>query len=196
LTNGIDGIIYPAMNTSEQPRPDNPRLKRIQKVGGIAKWMVYVFLLYETILFLLFTGRSPADHVFSLRGVLMVSYLIIVYVWYWNLARLFKLYERGKIFAAQTIRCIKTLGILWAAGWLLLTAVHLLPKPVALTPAIAAYGVTPVSVVKHTYRFGFFTCDFGTGIDFGGLLTASVIVLIAWIMDEGRKIQEEQDLTV
>jgi hypothetical protein len=43
---------------------------------------------------------------------------------------------------------------------------------------------------------GFFTFDFGTGIDFGPLLAGAVIILIAWIMDEGRKIQEEQELTV
>ena len=38
--------------------------------------------------------------------------------------------------------------------------------------------------------------DFGTGINFGQLLIGSAIFLIAWIMDEGRKIQEEQELTV
>jgi hypothetical protein len=43
---------------------------------------------------------------------------------------------------------------------------------------------------------GFFSFDFGTGIDFGLFLAGVVIVLIAWIMDEGRKIQEEQELTV
>jgi hypothetical protein len=43
---------------------------------------------------------------------------------------------------------------------------------------------------------GFFSFDFGTGINFGLLFAGIVIVLIAWIMDEGRKIQEEQELTV
>jgi hypothetical protein len=33
-------------------------------------------------------------------------------------------------------------------------------------------------------------------INFGLLLAGVIIVIIAWIMDEGRKIQEEQDLTV
>jgi hypothetical protein len=46
------------------------------------------------------------------------------------------------------------------------------------------------------YRMEFFSFAFGWGIDFGPLLIGAIIVLIAWIMDEGRKIQEEQELTV
>ena len=51
-------------------------------------------------------------------------------------------------------------------------------------------------VTTRAYRMGFFTFNFGTAIDFGPLLAGAVIILIAWIMDEGRKIQEEQALTV
>ena len=51
-------------------------------------------------------------------------------------------------------------------------------------------------MTTHTYRLGFFSFDFGTVIDFGVLLGGLIVVLIAWIMDEGRKIQEEQALTV
>ena len=43
---------------------------------------------------------------------------------------------------------------------------------------------------------GFFSFDFGTGIDFGTLFVGASVILAAWIMDEGRKIQEEQELTV
>jgi hypothetical protein len=45
------------------------------------------------------------------------------------------------------------------------------------------------------FRISFFS--FGlSDIDFGLLLAGVIIVLVAWIMDEGRKIQEEQELTV
>ena len=54
--------------------------------------------------------------------------------------------------------------------------------------------ITRVSI-KHLY-LGFFDFDFGTGINFGPFFIGVIIVLIAWIMDEGRKIQEEQELTV
>jgi hypothetical protein len=44
-------------------------------------------------------------------------------------------------------------------------------------------------------KTGFF--DFSIGrINFGLLLSGIIIFIIAWIMDEGRKIQEEQELTV
>ncbi|MEI9863261.1 MAG: DUF2975 domain-containing protein [Limisphaerales bacterium] len=36
----------------------------------------------------------------------------------------------------------------------------------------------------------------GVEITFGQLVLGLLIILIAWIMDEGRKIQEEQELTV
>jgi hypothetical protein len=55
------------------------------------------------------------------------------------------------------------------------------------------------TIIDHNIDFrgmGFFSFDFGTGVDFGLLLAGIVIVLVAWIMDEGRKIQEEQELTV
>jgi hypothetical protein len=54
----------------------------------------------------------------------------------------------------------------------------------------------PVVRSKFYLRVGFFTFDFGLGIDFGMPLGAAIIILIAWIMDEGRKIQEDQELTV
>jgi hypothetical protein len=53
-----------------------------------------------------------------------------------------------------------------------------------------------VTMTVHSFHMGLFSFDFGTGIDFGVLLAGAIIVLIAWIMDEGRKIQEEQELTV
>jgi hypothetical protein len=44
-------------------------------------------------------------------------------------------------------------------------------------------------------KTGFFVFSIGR-INFGLLLGGIIILIIAWIMDEGRKIQEEQELTV
>lgn len=63
-----------------------------------------------------------------------------------------------------------------------------LPRP-SLPP-----GARVVEI--HTYSFGFLEFNFGTGIDFGLLLVGASVVVAAWVMDEGRKIQEEQELTV
>lgn len=122
-------------------------------------------------------------------------YSVVVCIWYWKLARLFHLYEQGLIFASKTVRCMKILGLLCITGSILKCIIdvpyQLYPQhpPQALPP--------PVTVLPtHGYRMSFFSFDFGTGVDFGLLLAGITIVLIAWIMDEGRKIQEEQELTV
>ena len=81
-------------------------------------------------------------------------------------------------------------------GWLLMTAWHFSPQPAATVQTPMSPNVHVVSHVEHRYRFGFLSYDFGTGIDFGQLLGGIVILFGAWIMDEGRKIQEEQELTV
>jgi hypothetical protein len=131
----------------------------------------------------------------------MIMVQVVVWAWYWKLTRLFHLYEHGVIFAAEAIRCIKTLGLLCVIGWTFATVLHLLRLyPLSKTPvppSALPQGVAPhITTLNHAYRMGFFTFDFGTGIDFGWLLTGAIIVLVAWIMDEGRKIQEEQELTV
>jgi hypothetical protein len=124
---------------------------------------------------------------------------ILLCIWYWKLMGLFRFYEQGLIFSDKTIRCLKILGLLCVAGWMLnslsrylslLEYQHLKPPPELLHSHVT---------IAHDISFngiGFFSFDFGTGIDFGLLLAGAVIVVIAWIMDEGRKIQEEQELTV
>jgi hypothetical protein len=137
-----------------------------------------------------------------LRQVLFVVLQILLWFWYWRLSRLFHCYERGMIFSSESIRCIKILGLVWLTGWLILTGSHFLPHTASnfqSAPHAEAAGAkaTSPSIVTHiNYRMGFFTFDFGTGIDFGPLLAGSIILIIAWIMDEGRKMREEQELTV
>jgi hypothetical protein len=130
-----------------------------------------------------------------------ILYQISMWVWYWKLARLFGFYERGMTFAAETIRCIKILGLLCIIGWFLGTMSHFVMPPVPLAgpsgKLIMSHTLHTTSMtIWHTSYFGFFSFDFGTGINFGQFFIGVIIVLIAWIMDEGRKIQEEQELTV
>ena len=131
----------------------------------------------------------------TVRGLLMIASGGLMFFWFWKLAQLFRLYERGLIFAAETIRCIKTLGMICVIGWLTLVAVRFTPRPEPVPPRPTA-GTQVVKVDRHFYRVGFFSFDFGTGVDFGLLFVGASVVLAAWIMDEGRKLQEEQELTV
>jgi len=196
------------MNAKENPTQPNPKLKQIKTVSRAAKYLALGFLIFTagfTLLMLVQIGAplfrhpiatatagQPGDFALSLsRTLALWGFQIVLCVWYWKLSRLFHFYERGLIFAAETIRCIKMLGGLFFLGWLFSTLLHWLPK---LPPPVLYSGTTITK--SHTYQMGFFRFDFGTGIDFGLLLAGAVIVLIAWIMDEGRKIQEEQELTV
>jgi hypothetical protein len=171
------------------------RLQRIKVVSRIARYTCFVFLAF-VIGFCVFIPLWWADVKANLGGHLLNTlFQIILCVWYWKLTRLFGFYEQGLIFAAGTIRCIKTLGLLCVLGGMVTSASHFIPRHEV--PVVT--HSTPGAIVTHTthaFRMGFFSFDFGTGIDFGVLLAGAVIVLIAWIMDEGRKIQEEQELTV
>jgi hypothetical protein len=130
---------------------------------------------------------------------------IVLWLWYWKLARLFHFYERGLIFAAETIGCIKTLGYLCIVNWVMEYAfqgwMRLIPSrgvPMPLPqhlPQGFIIQVVQSTEIKPFFNMGFFTFSIG-GFNIGMLLAGIAIVIIAWIMDEGRKIREEQELTV
>ena len=196
------------MNANEASSKANPRLNRIKIVSRAAKHVCFGLLAFSIPFSILYISPFRAG-VWS--GLIVIMFQIVLWFWYWKLSRLFHFYERGMIFAAETIRCIKTLGLLWMAGWVIMTTMHFLPHPAtnpqtslaqpapdtkaALPPGVTVAS-TPVVTRHFTYRMGFFASNFGTPIDFGPLLAGATILLIAWIMDEGRKIQEEQELTV
>ncbi len=195
------------------------RLNRIKVVSRVARFVILGFLLFtgwmlvRTLVFTpmlqWFNGAVPSPWSAEpgrwtvCSKLLSFGFAIALCVWYWKLAQLFGFYERGLIFGGKTIRCIKMLGLVIAAGWLMETASqlswlmetasHLLPHDQLLPGTPLPAGV---SAVTHTFRMSFFSFDLGAGIDFGPPLAGLVIIVIAWIMDEGRKIQEEQELTV
>ena len=197
------------MNANEHIPKTNPRLNRIRTVSRFTRWIFFLFFInmvwffFQPVAFN-FWSNYKATHSISeaifprnlhFRKLLEWIYPIFVAVWYWKLVQLFRFYERGLIFAAETIQTLKILGVLCAVGSIISSIIRLInklyfpPQPHLLSPG------TTVSAVK-VFKLGFFSFDFGTGIDFGVLMAGVLIVIIAWIMDEGRKIQEEQELTV
>jgi len=199
------------MNSKETLQQAGRRLNQIKLVSRAAKFLALGFLIFMgcnsvLILFSYVPNPSelfgfsksvsrveiqPPDAWAFCRFVVMLGFQVTLGVWYWKLSRLFHFYEQGVIFAADPICCIKVLGALFCVGGIFNTVWRMLPK---LPPWAPPPGVTVTT--GSVYRLGFFHCDFGTGIDFGLLLAGATIVLVAWIMDEGRKIQEEQELTV
>jgi hypothetical protein len=185
------------MNASEIAPKANARLKRIKIVSRIAKYACLAFLAYSILPLIIY--RTPSSWLPNHEsGLLLMLFQIVLWIWYWKLSRLFNYYERGLIFTAETIRCIKILAVLCLIGWMIMTTMHFMPPlvPQVQNTLPAPVRIAPIQTSSTHMRMGFFSFDFGTGINFGQLLIGAVIFLIAWIMDEGRKIQEEQELTV
>lgn len=92
----------------------------------------------------------------------------------WFFYRLFSNLEKGQIFCPDNVRCIRCIGF-WLVLMPLLQVGYEISK---LNWANVAPGMIDVSPVFDGFFKGFF------------------VIFVAWIMDEGRKLQEEQELTV
>jgi hypothetical protein len=203
------------MNANEISPKANVRLNRIKIVSRIVRIPMLAMFIYLILIGIiqvkqtgsglfqllaaLSTGVPIYVHSLALIGGLIEDpgIAIISAVWFWKLAKLFHFYERGLIFASETVRCIKFLGLLCAAQWILEVIHHFLfvhylfPLSQSTLPPKVAANIRDVSFNNTA----FFTLPIWN-INFGLLLAGIIIVLIACIMDEGRKIQEEQELTV
>jgi len=99
----------------------------------------------------------------------------------YQLMRLFRLYEQGDIFRVSNVRCFKNLSRV-LVGWFVIGIVHrsLLSMALTLHP--------PPGQRYITFELG--------SPDLTALLIGLTLAVIAWVMDEGRKLQDEQDYTV
>lgn len=97
------------------------------------------------------------------------------------LRRLFGLYGRGRVFSQDVVDCYRRLGrtlLCWGATLFLQTPLL----------ALALSSANPPG--RHVISVGIGTGEL-TAVFLGGLA-----LLISWVMDEGRKLDEEQSLTV
>jgi hypothetical protein len=199
LTNEIDLFIACVTNGNEISPKINLRLRRIKTVSRIFRCFVLANLVFSVCFWALaFLTSSSGGIGITVQELLRGASVLLMLFWFWKLSRLFRFHERGLIFAAETIRCIKVLGIICVIGWITLVAVRFTPSPVSVphNPSANVHSIKVMPMEKHSFRVGFFSFDFGTGIDFGTPFVGASVILAAWIMDEGRKIQEEQELTV
>jgi hypothetical protein len=97
------------------------------------------------------------------------------------LIRLFRLYEQGDIFKPTNVHCFKKLSrvLIW---WFVAGIVHKVLLSVALTLH------NPPG--QHIISLGIGSPDLTA------LLLGGILAVIAWVMEEARKLQEDQDLTV
>jgi uncharacterized membrane-anchored protein len=97
------------------------------------------------------------------------------------LMRLFHLYEQGQIFRPSNVQCFKKLSrvLIW---WFAVGIIHRSLLSVALT-------------LHNPPGQRIFTLGIGSP-DLTALLLGGILAVIAWVMEEGRKLQEDQDFTV
>lgn len=93
--------------------------------------------------------------------------------------KLFSLYESGKIFTRNNVNCYKLLGLL----------ILLHPFARIITKALEVLALS-INNLHHGFIFHL------AGENIIDIIIGCIILLIAWIMDEGRKMDEEQQYKV
>ena len=100
---------------------------------------------------------------------------------FYSLVKLFKLYEQGEIFAMANVRYIRNIGYALLVGQLIDPFYQ------------AAMGL--VLTIHNPPGHGFVAVGLDqTNIE--TIITALMVILISWIMTEGCKLREDQQLTV
>jgi hypothetical protein len=122
---------------------------------------------------------SPMDRLLGF-GISSIPMLIELYILY-SLIKLFGLYSKGEIFSANNVRHIQTIG------YALLVTQMIHPFYEGLM------GVALTRNNPHGHRFASVTLD---QTNLGIICVALIVILISWIMAEGCKLREEQQLTI
>jgi len=122
---------------------------------------------------------TPTDRLLGF-GISSIPLLIELYILY-SLIKLFDLYSKGEIFTVNHVKYIRNIG------YALLVTQIINPLYEGLI------GVALTWHNPHGYRFASVTLD---QTNLGIIFFALIIILISWIMAEGCKLREEQQLTI
>lgn len=101
----------------------------------------------------------------------------------YHLHKLFALYALGDIFTAANVRQIRQVGftfLLFAGLWVYFT--------IARIVSATAFDISGAADWLQDAAF--------VGEPFRNLVTGTIVMIASWIMDIGRELREEQDLTV
>lgn len=99
----------------------------------------------------------------------------------WWLVCLFGCFARGEIFTQSTVRYISR------TGWTMVASVAVVPLyQVLLTWALTMHNQPGKRLLILSLQSD----------DLERLITAAIIILVSWIMEEGRKLRENDDLTI
>ena len=165
------------MNATQSNLKDDVQMHRIRKVSGFLRAIMLALLILEGAgvmagvivlpVAILHLSAFKSHLVFVNCGTF--SLLAVGFMVTWNFFRLFTRLKDGHLFEGQTIEYLEQAGKWWIA----LGIVQIIYQ------SIAAY----LSFPHHT-----------TGGD--GIFSGLVVFFIAWVLREGQKLKEEQELTV
>lgn len=173
----------------------NPNIRRIsgrfkRLFVGIAVVAPLLTLLYWTLFNYLPQGLRPLQpyqiaelswHTAALAFLVSLLPLGVAMFGLLTLTRLFSLYEAAVYFSRETVRLFHQLGltlILWVIATLLYTSL--------LSVVLTFNNPAGKRTLVATFEYG----------DLALLLMGGVVILVSWIMDEGRKLEEEQAHTI
>jgi hypothetical protein len=165
------------------------RMDRIKKVSGIFKAVFFVLTLacafvavlsmvgfcWELLEFFRRVGQPPYFANELVTSLAAVTDLICA-AFTWFCYKLFDLYTHGELFTAEVVHSIRRIGVLFFFATLARV----------FSSRLLHHG-QPTSSME-------FVSSIADVL--GGLFSGFLILFIAWVMDEGRKIREEQELTV
>jgi Protein of unknown function (DUF2975) len=174
------------MNANEITPKVNVRLNRVQKISKCIRLTIqhgcplYILSLFVTgllaskdMITLSTPPQSPETYLpNNFNGIFVigqVSTLIVCLVWYYAALKLFGLFEKRILFTAETVCCLQILGAVYLARFLLELGIY--------------FFIPLLEKIGH-------------GVIWSDLFTGFFIICIGWLIDEARKIREEQELTV
>jgi hypothetical protein len=180
------------MNTNEISPKENPRFRRIQKVSmALRTFFLFAALLaglsgaVEIIYGLVSHQVNPATKSVAIWvGVIMGVINLVWAVCLWFAYRLFRFYACGELFSSGIVRCLRRIGTMS-----ILIGILSCISGVIQFAIWAKFGPMPLHFWSATVPLLILN-------SFYKIIPGIAIICIAWIMDEGRKIQEEQELTV
>ena len=159
--------------------------------GGLAA--VLIFLIRGTgetdVTFAFFDREFSGDEITWTFRLLVVFWALLVFgvafKFLSHLAALFDLYSQGRIFTADNVYQIRQIGI--SVFLFCLGGIYSAIAKLILLATSHSVGTSPPR-----------TESIGLGLDgpLAAILAGIIIIVISWIMDVGRELREEAELTV
>jgi hypothetical protein len=158
-------------------KPPNLGLKQIKEYGhqlSVASLTATVLGALGTLLLIFYLVckstifNLPQHRLLGDVGVIVLVLTATLVAWFCH--KLFQQYARGNLFTAEAVRNLYQIGRFY------------------IFAIVEKYFLDRLWETQHLQPL--------TGVPMFPLFAGALILFIAWIMDEGRKIQEEQELTV